>query len=253
MIESAENNLIKNITKLKDKKYRDEQKLFVIEGERFVDEIINFDVVQYVISEDYSKKQKYGENAIIVKNHLFKKMCDTVNPQGVLAVCKQKKYDIKDIINVDNPFIVVGEKISDPGNLGTIIRTAHASGASGIILSTHSTDIYNPKVLRSTAGSIFHLPIITDINLNECIPQLKDYGFNLFGAHLSGRTVPYNLDLKKSTALVIGNEANGLTQSTSDLLHDLVKIPMPGGAESLNASVACGILMYEIVRQRYTP
>lgn len=252
MIESAENNLVKNIVKLKEKKHRDEQGLFVIEGEKFVDEIINYKVVQYIVSEDYQNKWKYEQKAktVVVKNHLFKKMCDTVNPQGILAVCRQKQYDIKDMMRMNNPFIVIGEKISDPGNLGTIIRTADAAGASGLILSKNSTDIYNPKVLRSTAGSIFHLPIITDMDLDRCIPKLKEQGFTLFGAHLSGHTLPYSLDLKNSTALVIGNEANGLTQSTSDLLDDLVKIPMLGSAESLNASVACGILIYEIVRQR---
>ena len=244
--------MIKKASKLKEKKYRDEYGLFIVEGEKFVDEITNFEVEAYLLSESFVNKRKYEEKGkiFIVKDDAFKKLSDTVNPQGVLAVCKKKEYTVSNLFEKENPFIVIGERIADPGNLGTIIRTADAAGADGVVLSKNSVDIYNPKVIRSTAGSIFHIPIIVDVELPDFVATLREQNVDVFGAHLSGRFFPYDLNLRKSVALIVGNESEGLSEKIVGVVNKLVKIPMSGKAESLNASVACGILMYEVVRQR---
>ncbi len=255
MIESNKNRLIKTVTKLKNKKYRDELGLFVLEGEKFVRELPDdWHVEEFVFSEEFSKNVDMGwyknrASVNVVSDGVFKTLSDTVTPQGVLCVCKQKSVTL-DFIENENAFMVIGECMRDPGNLGTLIRTADAANCIGVILSKGSVDVYNPKVLRATAGSIFHLPIITDVNLFELIPKLKQLKINIVAAHLKGSKLPYELNLKKSCAILIGNEGSGLTDEISNQATELVKIPMPGQSESLNASVATGILLYEVVRQR---
>ncbi len=255
MISSVSNSLFKQVVSLKSKKSRNETGLFVIEGEKFVDEISNdFEIVYLVASESFasfknaSKYLKYG-NCHIFKDYIFAKVSDTISPQGILAVCKQKKNNNFALKN-KNAFILIGQRICDPGNLGTIIRTADACGCDGVVLSEGSTDLYNPKVLRSTAGSIFHLPIATDVQLLSYISSLKSQGITIVAAHLKGQCLPYEVDFKKSCAILVGNEATGLSDNIANQADVLVKIPMPGKAESLNASVACGVLLYEVVRQR---
>ena len=140
--------------------------------------------------------------------------------------------------------------MNDPGNLGTVIRTADACGADAIFLSKGSVDMYNPKVLRSTMGSMFHVPVFQNVELNEISAKLKKNEIPLYAAHLRGDTYPYGLELAEPCAFIIGNEARGLSDEAADLCDRWVKIPMPGQAESLNASIAAGVLMYEVVRQR---
>lgn len=256
MIESLQNKIIKEIKSLNLKKERDKNSLFIIEGERIINEIPKyFNIKYYLISETYSKNKdiKKLENrakVYIAKDDIFKKVSDTVNPQGILAVCEQYNYNLEEILKKKNPFFIILEEISDPGNLGTIIRTSDAGGADAIFLSTKSVDLYNSKTVRSTMGSIFNIPIFQNINLNLLIDKLKKRNILTLSAHLSGITYPYDIDLNVPLAILIGNEANGLKDSTVKITDKLVKIPIVGKAESINASVACGILIYEVVRQR---
>ena len=238
IIESNQNKIIKEVNSLKAKKERDKTGLFILEGKRLVDEIPNSWEIKYLLkAESYSEDINF-ENVYTVKDSLFEKISETVNPQGILA----------DYSN--SPFFVVLENVTDPGNMGTLIRTADAAGADGIFLSKGCVDIYNPKVIRATMGSIFHLPIYRNLNLMDLMEDFKNNNVKTLAAHLKGTSTPYKVDMTTACAVIIGNEANGLSDEISEMASDLVKIPMPGKAESMNAGIAGGILIYEAVRQR---
>jgi len=242
-------NLIKL---LKTKKGRDETGLFIIEGEKFVNEIpADWQIIKYIISQSFDKKNSQYKNRAdteIIKDSIFNQLADTKNPQGILAVCKKQEYSLHEIIT-QNGFVLLGEELNDPGNTGTLIRTAAAAGARGIILTKLSCDPYNPKVLRAAAGAVFRLPIITDIEQTEAIKAIRQT-HKIYAAHLGGETLPYSLNLKNNFCLMIGNEARGLSEAAVSQADTLVRLPMAEGTESLNACVAGSILMYEAVRQR---
>lgn len=250
IIESNQNKIIKEVNSLKAKKERDKTGLFILEGKRLVDEIPNSWEIKYLLkAESYSEDINF-ENVYTVKDSLFEKISETVNPQGILAVCHIKEFDVTNVDYSNSPFFVVLENVTDPGNMGTLIRTADAAGADGIFLSKGCVDIYNPKVIRATMGSIFHLPIYRNLNLTDLMEDFKNNNVKTLAAHLKGTSTPYKVDMTTACAVIIGNEANGLSDEISEMASDLVKIPMPGKAESMNAGIAGGILIYEAVRQR---
>lgn len=250
IIESNQNKIIKEVNSLKAKKERDKTGLFILEGKRLVDEIPNSWEIKYLLkAESYSEDINF-ENVYTVKDSLFEKISETVNPQGILAVCHIKEFDVTNVDYSNSPFFVVLENVTDPGNMGTLIRTADAAGADGIFLSKGCVDIYNPKVIRATMGSIFHLPIYRNLNLMDLMEDFKNNNVKTLAAHLKGTSTPYKVDMTTACAVIIGNEANGLSDEISEMASDLVKIPMPGKAESMNAGIAGGILIYEAVRQR---
>lgn len=257
IIESLQNNLIKKLVSLKQKKSRQKYKLFLVEGIRFIDEIPdNWEVEQYVVSESFEKKYldkikqlKSKSKVYTVKDSVFKSISDTDTPQGIIATCIQKNFNMSDVI-CDNAFLIIADNLQDPGNLGTIIRTADAAGATGVLLSQNTVDLYNPKTLRATMGSIFHIPIIQNIDISETILDLKSNNITVIASSLKATTTPYLVNLKKSVAVIVGNEANGVDENILNKADVLVKLPLVGRAESLNVSVASGILLYEIVRQR---
>lgn len=257
IIESLQNNLIKKLVSLKQKKSRQKYKLFLVEGIRFINEIPNnWEVEQYVVSESFEKKYldkikqlKSKSKVYTVTDSIFKSISDTDTPQGIIATCIQKNFNISDVI-CDNAFLIIADNLQDPGNLGTIIRTADAAGATGVLLSQNTVDLYNPKTLRATMGSIFHIPIIQNIDISETILDLKSNNITVIASSLKATTTPYLVNLKKSVAVIVGNEANGVDENILNKADVLVKLPLVGRAESLNVSVASGILLYEIVRQR---
>ncbi len=255
MIESSQNKLIKEIKALAEKKKRDEEGLFIADGLRFVSEIPDrTNIIKMIFSESFANKNdisSYRKRAecFIISDRLFSSLSDTKNPQGIMAVCEKMSYDINKVIKKGG-FYILAEEMNDPGNLGTVIRTAHAGGADGLILSKGSVDLYNPKVLRSTMGSIFRIPVIQNADLENVSELMKKSGIKIYAAHLKGKKLPYDLDLKKGCAFMLGNEARGLSDKAAGMCDELVKIPMPGKAESLNASVAAAVLIYETVRQR---
>lgn len=257
LIESLKNPKIKQTIALKEKKERDKTGLFVLEGERLVSEIPeDLKVEYYILSETCYNKGSYinllkrNHDVLILNDNLFKKVSDTVSPQGILAVCRQYCYDFDFVFDKKSSFILMLENISDPGNMGTIIRTADAFGADMVLLNKGCVDLYNNKVIRATMGSIFHIPVIRNADFDEIFYKLKDKGISTIAAHLEAKKEPFNIDLKKNCAILIGNEANGLSVNTSKRADILVKIPMKGQAESINASIAGSILMYEVLRQR---
>ncbi len=255
-IESHQNKILKWIKGLNQKKHRDKEGVFIAEGLRFISEIpMDWEVRLFAASDTFSLENDmavYADRAetYIMSDALFAVLSDTENPQGILAVCKKQPLGQEKIWEKTAPFFLLAEELNDPGNLGTIIRTADASGADAIFLSKGCVDIYNQKVLRATMGSIFHVPIYQNISLEEVAHKMKENHGSLYGAHLKGTCTPYSLPLEEGCGFFIGNEARGLSDAAASLCDRWVKIPMPGQAESLNASIAAGILMYEVVRQR---
>lgn len=254
VITSTSNEQIKNLIQLKEKaKVRKATKTFTVEGIKMFTEIPNEDLVSVYVSETFEK-----ENAAVlddvkyqaVSDSVFKKISDTVTPQGVMAVVKQKSYTAEEIIenrNKSKSCIVVLDRLQDPGNLGTILRTGEAAGITGIIMSSDCADIYNPKVIRSTMGSIFRVPFAIVDDLPSTVEVLKDSGVVTYAAHLKGEL--YNTGtITNDCALLIGNEARGLSDEVSEKADKLIKIPMAGKVESLNAAIATAILMYEAAR-----
>ncbi len=253
VILSKDNKIVKQIKYLHTKKGRDELNLFIVEGIRFVQEITDdFICKYYVFSQTFALKNEIDDfkaDHYVVSDNIFKEISDTITPQGILAVVEKKSYTLENL-SIDNSFFLIAENIQDPGNLGTLIRTADAAGVEAVFLSKNCVDIYNSKVIRSTAGSIFHLPIIENVELESVLSYLKDNGIKIYAAHLKGKKFPYEIDLTGNLAIIIGNEGNGLSQNISERADLFLKIPMIGRAESLNASIASGILLYEVVRQR---
>ena len=261
-ITSPDNKTIKETAALSEKKYRDKTGLFVIEGLKFVDEIPgNCEVCHYILSESFLGEYgavRYEKRAsvFVTSDKLFKKVSNEESPQGILAACKKMTYDIKDMIinkyaaGNGNKLIIILDGISDPGNVGTIVRTACASGASGVVLGTGCADLYNPKTLRAAAGAVLKMPVLTNAGTAEIIGKLNSLGYMNVAADVRADNLPYLLDFTQKCAIIIGNESRGLAPEIVALCSQSVKLPMTGYVESLNASVAAAVLIYEAVRQR---
>ena len=188
-------------------------------------------------------------NHEVVTEEQMKKLTDTVTPQGILCVVRQPSYTMEDIINhPGHRLLMILEDIQDPGNLGTIFRTAEGAGASGIIMTKGCADLFNPKVVRSTMGSIYRVPFFVTDDIEQTIRLVKNAQIEVFAAHLKGEHFYDEIEYKDA-AFLIGNEGRGLKDSTASLADTYIKIPMSGELESLNASMAAGILMYEHNRQ----
>ena len=257
MITSTSNVQIKQIIGLlKKSKERKEQKAFVVEGRKMFEEICQDKsrVVKAYFSDSYVKEQ-YDGRALpevpyeIVADAVFDAMAETVTPQGVLAIVKMPEYSLKDML-AEAGTLVLLENLRDPGNLGTIIRTAEAAGVSGVILSRESVDIYNPKVIRSTMGAVYRVPFLYVEDFMELLKELREKEVRLLAAHLKGTKTFDKADYSGKVGILIGNEANGLSEEASELANERVLIPMAGSVESLNAAVAAALLMYEAFRKQ---
>lgn len=254
MITSTSNQQIKNIVQLAKKgKARREQDVFLVEGLRMYQEAPKERIVKTYVSESFYKKEKKilsDEKIEIVEDRVFASASDTMTPQGVLSIVKQYHYEKKDFWKKEQPFFLVLENLQDPGNLGTIFRTAEGAGVDGIFLSRDCVDLYNPKVIRSTMGSVYRMPFFYVDSAEETVESLKEQGVKVFAAHLKGRQSYNQENYTSACAFLIGNEGNGLTEQLASHADCYVKIPMEGKVESLNAAMAAGILMYEVNRQR---
>jgi TrmH family RNA methyltransferase len=258
IISSKDNEQIKYIRKLKDKKFRDETNEYLVEGIKLVQEAIeeNANIKMIVICEDCETDKTIEQallyeiakyNCIYVTKKLFQTMTDVVSPQGVMAVVE--KGDNIDKIDYTEDFILALDGIQDPGNLGTILRTADSANLKQIILSGDCADPYNPKVVRSTMGAIFRMNMVTTPNLLKTLQEIKRHKFEIIVTSLETQKSIYDISYHKKV-VVIGNEANGVTKEVQELADKKVKIPMLGKTESLNASVAAGIMIYEYVREK---
>jgi RNA methyltransferase, TrmH family len=259
MISSTSNPQIKNLIQLQTKaKERQEQKAFVVEGIKMFEEaktggyLIKAYISEELYEEKISLQPDYfnGSSYEIVTDQVMKAASDTLSPQGVLAIVRKREYTIEELISKEDVNLVLLEDIRDPGNLGTIIRTAEGAGVTGIILSQASVDIYNPKVIRSTMGAIYRMPVVYAEDFLETLRTLKVTGISVYAAHLQAAVEYDMISYPEKTAILIGNEARGLSEEAAGLSTCNIIIPMEGQVESLNAGVAASILMYEIYRQK---
>ena len=257
VITSKDNEMVKHIKKLSEKKYRDQNNCYIVEGIKLVEEAIQEDaqIEKIVICEESTKNSEISKSlmyeiakydCIYVTEKIFKTLTQVMSPQGILAVIKknngrpQVKYD---------EIIVALDDIQDPGNLGAILRTVDSVGLKQVIVSKGTVDVYNPKVVRSSMGAIFRVEVIEVENLKETIEMIKRNDYKLLVTSLQTDNSVYDIDYNKKV-IVIGNEANGVSKEIQDIADNKVKIPMLGKTESLNASVATGIILYEYVRQK---
>lgn len=293
IISSKDNEIVKEIRKLKEKKYRKDK--FIVEGIKMLEEAINENAsidliviregmdlsnlisnVLYKNDADSGVKSKNIIDAIskiksiTVTEKVFDTLTDVVSPQGVLAVINKRENGIINQATENNNASEIGDKIKetenvkidtttdyilaldgiqDPGNLGTIIRTADSANLKQIIVSKNTVDAYSPKVIRSTMGAIYRVHIIEVENLEETLKDLQKDGFKVVVTSLDTKKSIYDISYDKSI-VVIGNEANGVSKEVQELANERVKIPMLGKTESLNASVATGIMIYEYVRRK---
>ncbi len=251
IINTTKNKKYKFIKSLQQKKTRTNEGLFVVEGKKSVLDAISscYEIKTIAMSESF-----YNENAdmlntdseiIVIADQIFDGLCDTKTPQGIVAVLKMRNsnfcYD-------KSQLYIYCDNVSDPGNLGTIIRTADAAGFKGVLLSDGCTDPYSPKCVRSSMGSFFNIDIITDFSHEKLISLTKET--SLFCGALESDSISYtDVNFNEPCIIIVGNEANGVSRELLNISKHII-IPIIGNAESLNVSVAAAIMMYEAVRQR---
>lgn len=258
VITSKDNEMVKNIKRLKEKKYRQQEQAFIVEGIKLVQEAIQEQMVikKVVICEDCTTDGSIDQSLLYeiakqdcmyVSKNVFESLTDVVNPQGILAVIEKKNEESS--IDYGEDMLIVLDGIQDPGNLGTILRTMDSAGLKQIILSETTADPYNPKVVRSTMGAIYRIHIIQASNILETLKNIQKNKFQVVATSLQTQENIYTIDYHKK-AIVIGNEANGVSKEVLELANQKVKIPMLGKTESLNAAVATSVIIYEYVRRK---
>lgn len=256
VITSMQNALIKNIVQLQKKKSaRKKQGLFVVEGIRAVNEIpASVEVVHYITTPEVKAeeiKNLETNKWIVVTEEIYKAISETSSPQGAMAIVKMPEHLLENVTIKENGFYLVLENLQDPGNLGTIIRTAHAFNVDGVFLTKGTVDLYSPKVVRATMSSLFHVPVVIDYEISEYMQALEKANITPYATHLSETAKSiYEVQFKDGVALIIGNEGNGISDEVKKMVKEHIIIPMPGGCESLNASVATSICLYEVMRGR---
>lgn len=257
LITSKDNETIKHIKKLKEKKYREEYKEFIVEGIKMIEEAINENAkIKSIIICDDCKNTCCIPNelmyeiakfdCIYVSEKVFSYITDVINPQGILAII-QKPENTENAIDFEEDNFLILDNIQDPGNMGTILRTADSLNFKQIIVSKDTADIYNPKVVRSTMGAIFRVKVVVTNNLIKTIKEMKKHKIKVYATDLRTDKSIYDVDYKKS-AIVIGNEANGVSEEVLNEATTRIKIPMSGKTESLNAAVATSVILYEAYR-----
>lgn len=260
MITSTANARVKQIVQWQTKaKERRKDKVFLAEGIKMYEEAPESSVMEVYLSQEVEDKlreqpviwEKLNRTGYeVVSSEVFAKMSDTQTPQGILTVLKQPEYLLEELLKQPEPLFVVLENLQDPGNLGTIMRTGEGAGITGVIMSAQTVDIFNPKTIRATMGSIYRVPFLYVNDLGETLHLLHENGVHTYAAHLKGETYYDTFSFTEPTAFLIGNEGNGLQKETADMAESYLKIPMEGQLESLNAAVATALLMYEAHRQR---
>src|SRR6056297_672963 len=255
-ITSIKNDKIKNLRKLYQKKYRKQKGQFILEGLRLTrgsyNAGANLDTI-YITKDFYNNLIKdeaflinNQDKIVFVSNKLIKEVADTDNPQDIITVVNEPNFNEKQVLSKE--YILILDRVQDPGNMGTIIRTAVAAGFQSLIITKGSVDVFNLKVLRSTMGAIYSIPFIKDVDLDKLKTMLNNKKQYIYAADLNTEQYYNELKYKRPLSLIIGNEAKGIRNELLDLANQKVKIPIRGDIESLNAAVAAGLIMYEILR-----
>ena len=258
VISSKDNELIKHIKKLKDKKHRDESNEYIIEGVKLIEEAVKEKarIKKIIVCEDTTRTYEIPTHimyeiakyeCVYATNKVFASITQVTNPQGIMAIIEKGDTNVQ--IDYTQDIIVALDDVQDPGNLGTILRTVDSIGLNQIIVSKGTADAFNSKVVRSTMGAIFRVKIIEVENLPQAIKEMRKHHFKLMVTSLQTENSIYDIKFNKKI-IVIGNEANGVSKEIQEMADEKAKIPMLGKTESLNASVAAGVVMYEYVRQK---
>lgn len=257
---SVQNPRVKLWVQLQNRKGRDKLGQYIIEGTHLVEEAIKANAPVRTIVYDLDKGlpnalyQAAQDRVewIGVSPQVLEKCSDTETPQGIMAILDKATESAAELLTAEQALVVAIDGVQDPGNLGTIIRSCDAVGATGIVLGKGTVDLYNPKTIRSTMGSLFHLPIISG-DLLEWLPKATAHGAQVIGTSLQATSSCYDVDFTKPTWLVLGNEGQGMSAEVAELVTKPIIIPMQGQAESLNVAMAGTVLLFEAARQRINP
>ena len=265
MITSKSNQQMKQVSLLlKKAKERKSTKTFVVEGPRMVVEAPVEKLKAVYVAEGFENNKENSAllrelkdkcdkaNAIyeVVADNVFKSVSDTQTPQGIMAVVEMPSHSLSELLSGNNTHLLILESIQDPGNLGTMVRTGEGAGVTGVIMNKTTVDLFNPKTIRSTMGSIYRVPFFVADDLTETMKELQEKGVSLYAAHLKGEHAYDEEDYTGACGFLIGNEGNGLSDEIANLADTYIKIPMEGQVESLNAAISATLLMYEANRQR---
>ena len=232
---------------LKDGKARRETGLFLVEGVRMVEEALasGWTVEALLLQEGEKTPAGVQAPVYVLPEVVLSAICDTKSPQGIAAVLRSRSAML---LRPEQGIWAALDGVQDPGNVGTIIRTADAAGLAGILLSPTCADVHSPKVLRATMGSFFRMPLLETENLPAFLRELREEGFSILSSELGGTSFYERKQVSAKAVLVIGNEGNGISAPVRAVATHHLALPMRGGAESLNAAVAAGIMMYELMR-----
>ena len=260
LITARSNPQIKNAVALKQRKFREREGKLLIEGVRLVEDAraAGVQISLLFCTEDFVAQgrglaltavcREAGVQCYVVSAELMSSLSSTTTPQGVVAVAQAPVWNVAQVLREDGLILVV-DRVQDPGNLGTIIRTAAGAGCSGVVVGPGTVDLYNEKVIRASMGAVFRLPVVAVSELADFFTGLKEQGVLVVGATGSAKTAYWDVPLVRPGALVIGNEAWGVDAGLLEMMDVMVKIPLAGGVESLNAAMAAGIILFEWVRQ----
>lgn len=254
IIASKENQIYKLCGKLASKKYRDAYGQYLVEGEKVIRDALEAGqkVCHVIMAEDCRSAYRFSCPTVYMEKRLFQKIAQTAASQGILAVVEKGTMDRESFsraIGTKSGNVVLLDRLQDPGNIGTIIRTADAAGYSGVMTIKGTADLYSPKIVRAAAGSLFRMPFFSADSPREAVSILEAAGKKILATGFDTELYYYDVDMKRDIGLIIGNEGNGISPELMRLAHGIIKIPMTGSIDSLNASVAAGILMYEALRK----
>ncbi len=244
LITSIHNTQVKNWKKLHKRKYREKMQQFLIEGDHLIEAAKESGwSIQTVILREGTRMPNWctSQQLTVVQADVFNEISQTETPQGIAAVVEMNKQTL-----TNDTDVLLIDAVQDPGNLWTIIRTADAAGFTSVYLGQGTVDVYNEKVIRASQGSLFHVDIQVNANLEETIPTLQKQGYTVWASALQEATSLYEVTFSKKTAIILGNEGAGVQKHIVGLANQSVKIPIYGRAESLNVSIAAGILMYHV-------
>ncbi len=253
-----QNPVVKAAAELKQKKYRTQNGLYLAEGLRTAEEAVAYKAVEtlFYVATDDDRTMRLLEDAamqniklVCVNENVMKKIADTETPQGIIAVCKMRQPKLENLL-AGGKMLLVLDRVGDPGNIGTMLRTADAAGIGGLVLLKGCADIYAPKTVRSSMGSLFHIPVLSGVSEQEFVSAAKKAGYDLLVTCLDGADNLYKADLSGRIAFVMGNEAGGVSETLLEKADKRVYIPMAGRAESLNVAMAAGIVMFEALRRK---
>ena len=257
-VTGLQNPVVKAAAELKQKKYRTQNGLYLAEGLRTAEEAVAYKAVEtlFYVATDDERTMRLLEDAaaqniklVCVSENVMKKIADTETPQGIIAVCKMRQPKLENLL-ASGRMLLVLDRVGDPGNIGTMLRTADAAGIGGLVLLKGCADIYAPKTVRSSMGSLFHIPVLSGVSEQEFVSAAKKAGYDLLVTCLDGADNLYKADLSGRIAFVMGNEAGGVSESLLAQADKRVYIPMAGRAESLNVAMAAGIVMFEALRRK---